>query len=563
VVFAKAQLFFQKHKRLILSLVIFLLPLLILGIPFYKWGFVSDDIGGIWYAKVDNWQNMFRFFYEGSEDNPHVVGPSSLTNVSAVVDFFGLLYRPLSYVLLTLQLYFFDLSAYAFLLFIVFFHSINGVILFNIFLSFFTIWVAFIGSSFFVFHASLFRWMGIIGCQKYTWGLTLLFLAIWLLKKYYLDFKKLRYYFLSCLVILFSFFLMEHLLVMPFWVFCAIYFYQDTKKQQVFFWERIKESLRISSGYFIALFFYLTLRFIIFPVRLPGEGKSIISSILVFLTKQADRFFDYLTYVVGLLNLGWMPGGNQALKGLCLVLISIFLIYPFFKTKRLKLFIFFLLSIILFSWPVFYLTYMPRYIYIVLPFFVSLFAFSFDFYIKKYLKLRPIIFTLVGMFLACNALYLFIGQTQKEQKLNLINLSFQDLVEMEEVENRVICFVALPNDYFGSSNRQAVWLYGNDSSKEVFYDRNNFIPKMPDENKDYLKIEHIKNGLRFKSLDCENFNFRFAENGKSLLGEIIINKVNQQDKVCDIDYIFDPRLLEKEPLFVTWDYENQKFLIIK
>jgi len=52
------------------------------------------------------------------------------------------------------------------------------------------------------------------------------------------------------------------------------------------------------------------------------------------------------------------------------------------------------------------------------------------------------------------------------------------------------------------------------------------------------------------------------QGGESSLGKVFVNDINSKEFSCDITYIFKDSFLEKEPLFVTWDYENNKFKIL-
>ncbi|MFA5075470.1 MAG: hypothetical protein WC436_05210 [Candidatus Babeliales bacterium] len=551
---------FKNNKKLILSLNIFILTILVLGIPYTKWGFVADDFGGIWHAKNSNYKDIPKFFYEGSEDGQEITGPSLLADTQKqdlLIDkkklksnFEVTLYRPLSYVLLFLQTKFFDLSAYYYFIFIIILHALNALLLFKLFLYFFNLNLAFWGSLFFAFHSSLAGWIGIVGCQKYPLGLTFLLLSIYFLKKY-LDNNKLQYYLLSCFIIFISLFFMEHLIVMPIWVFFLIYFYKNN----------LLNALKISSGFIFNNVFYLSLRYFLFPSA-HIESGNFKKVICLFFERQIERFLDYLTYLVNLINLNWLFGGHRFLKGFLILLICFLLIFPFIYKKKFKELIFLSFSILLFSWPVIWLTHMPRYFYVAIPFFVFLVLFSVSFYIEKFAKNKKYIFIFLYSILIFNICFLINAQIKQETKLNIIVSAFKDLASQNITDNKPICFIGLPNTYFGSCNRQALYLYKKNYSCPVYYDRKNFICLNPEINKKIIEILFIKNGFNFKILDKVNNWFCCDKNEISSLGKVQINKVNEFNLPLDINYFFDSRLLKQKPLFVAWDYEKNKFLVL-
>ncbi len=56
---------FKKHQKFWLSLLIFALIFILLGLPFYNWGFMNDDFGVVFHSKVKNLKDILRFFIEG------------------------------------------------------------------------------------------------------------------------------------------------------------------------------------------------------------------------------------------------------------------------------------------------------------------------------------------------------------------------------------------------------------------------------------------------------------------------------------------------------------------
>ncbi len=125
----------MKHKKIILSLIIFTIVFCVLGIPFTGWWFNgTDDFQGLFLGyRTKNIKDLFYFFLHG--DVGQGAGASnSIRNFARSGHFLGTYYRPLYCIYITLQHWIFGTNGYYFFLTNVFFHAINTVILFNIFL---------------------------------------------------------------------------------------------------------------------------------------------------------------------------------------------------------------------------------------------------------------------------------------------------------------------------------------------------------------------------------------------------------------------------------------------
>ena len=127
-----------------------------MGIPYTKWGFVSDDFGAILHSRIKNWQYFLNFFCENALLN--ITHPSNY--IYPKFNYLSVLYRPLIFVFYFIQTLFFGINPYGYFLTSSFLHALNAVLVFNIFLYFFNYLWAFSGALFFAFHSSLVVWFG-------------------------------------------------------------------------------------------------------------------------------------------------------------------------------------------------------------------------------------------------------------------------------------------------------------------------------------------------------------------------------------------------------------------
>ncbi len=390
-------------NKLFLSLFIFFIIFATLGLPYTQWGFNNDDVGTIDYAKKVNLSEIFSYF-KTSED----IVVYNLWHISDKKSFIDTLYRPLHLILVQLQFYLFGENAYWYLLVTVFFHALNSIILFNILLCFFSMIVSLLGALFFAFNLTLFNWLGLVSCQKYVISLTFVLLSIVFLKKYYWDKGGLWYYFLSCLLFLFSLLLLEHSLFMPLWVFGAIYFIESIKRKNLFFGDKLWRALKISTGYILSSISYLLLRMYFFPIRkIRGGGAFTFRfGLASFFQRQKERIFDFVTMASDMLNLRWLRPHHHILKGTLILLLAFVLIYPFWVNKKVKLFVFLFFSFCIFSWFAILNAYQPRYIYLALPFLAFISTYSLSYYLKKFESKKQILLFFVSGVLLWNIIFL-------------------------------------------------------------------------------------------------------------------------------------------------------------
>ncbi len=235
----------MKNKKLFFSFFIVGVVVCVLGIPFSKWGFKTDDFGNIYHCKIQGWQTIKQFFTEGGMERFN--HPSNMDKSEQA--FFCGLYRPMSFLYYYAQCYFFQDSAFGYFFVTVLFHAFNAAFLFYLFSLIFSLLVAFLAALLFAFHPSLWNWLGWISAQTYfieLFGLLLLILAL----KKYLDTKNVFYYLASCFLFLSNVFLKEATVVLPVWIMGAVFLYVYwIQKNTSSFFNAGWHSLKISFGY--------------------------------------------------------------------------------------------------------------------------------------------------------------------------------------------------------------------------------------------------------------------------------------------------------------------------
>jgi len=545
--------------HLYLSLILFLMIFVILGLPHTNWGFKTDDFSNILHSNITSWSQFFRLFYEGNIEAFYV--PSNQTPGQSA--FFAGLFRPLSFVYYLPQFYFFHTWAYGYYLVTIAFHALAAVLLFNFLLLITDYWLAFMLALFFGFHPSLYNWLGWTSAQTYFIELVIILTIISLLIKY-LKTENTWLYYAAVGLYPCTIFLKEASIVLPFWVLIGVYL--STRK-----WSR---ALKISSGFWLVAFGYLIARAAIFPLTSNTSTLTFKPTWESFSQRMSSRLFDFVTYGVDMLGLSWLPNSTYlptysiVLKSMCIMFILICLFWCFIKSTQKTLILFLIFSMLLFTWPAILMHYQPRYIYLGLPFFILS--------LGGLLKYAPKVSTFVlALILPITIIFLHTKLTTREKTLHYISSSFQELVRNPSIHNRSICFLALPGQWFHEGSAQAIWLYRNDATYPVFQidldiaisdvipgltgdpacpskpsrsrgNTNVLNPRKNFLNKNYMQVTQESNACIFTSTNPEKLWFITPENTHSSTATLVI----------------DQTIVQYNPVYITWDYYEKKFIIL-
>jgi len=515
------------NKKTVLSILIFALIFIILGLPHQNWGFKTDDFGNLYHCNISSWAEFFKFFYEG---NIEIVWlpPNATTHPQA---FFCGLFRPLSFVYYLPQFFLFNTCAFGYYLVTIGFHALAAVLLFNLLLMITTTSLAFLLALLFGFHPSLYNWLGWTSAQSYFIEIVIVLSIIHLLIKY-LKTEKIWLYWAALGLYPCTIFLKEASIVLPFWVLVGVYL--ATRK--------VSTALKISSGFWIVACGYLLARLSLFPLTSNTSTLTFEPTLASFCKRMSSRLFDFVTYVVDMLGLSWLPNSTQLpgystiIKFSLLSAIIICLLWLFIKNSQKKWALFLLWSTLLFSWPALLMHYQPRYIYLGLPFFIALLA--------VLLNRNKIAAILLSILIPCNALFLHQKLNVREKTLHHITSSFQELVKHPATHNRSICFLGLPGQWFHEGSAQAVWWFGDDATYPVFQiDLDIVISELLDKN--YITITQKSNTFIFTSTNPEKLWF------------LINNK-----KASTATIAIDASIQKYNPVYVTWNYYEKKFVVL-
>lgn len=556
----KIDCFFKSNQKKILSLFILVFVILVLGLPFYNWGFLHDDFGVVWHSKIKYWKDLLYFFNEPGMTS--VVQPSNYNLPEQ--SFFVVYYRPVVYIVYAIQMFIFKFSAYGYFLTTIFLHALNSVLIFNIFTFFTNFTLAFWGAMFFAFHPSLSGWLGWIAGQAHVFNFLLILLVFLFLKKY-LDTKKIYFYLISCFVFLISLFTRETAVILTVWFPFAIYLYVDYRgwrfKNHL---RKIWYSLKITFVYWILTIFYFVVRISLYPIITHGKLQIELNP-MRFILSFKERFFHLVTLMSDLAGLSFLPPGSRLLKGTLIILIFGFLFVFFLRNTKKKYILFFLGSMLIFMWPAILRYYASRYLYKSLFFYVLilLFFIQFSFLNKSFTsyKTKKIVLVFIYLLLTFNIILLFFSFKKREERLFKLNSAFSSLVSNKKVQNKALCFVGLPWSFFPTGVAQGVWINGISSDLPVYYDRRTWGFSNLPVFKNWLKIDVIKNGFRLRSLNSNDLHIAAGGQEEFAMGDLTINK-RSDGKPIDVSLIFDKKYLKQDILFVSWDYEEFKFKIL-
>jgi len=524
---------------------IFILILLLLGIPFTKWGFKTDDFSNLYHtSQVKNFHDVFRLFNDKSIETfcyPSGSNPPKSSFLSG-------LYRPVSFIYYLPQYYFFGTNAYGYYLTTIVFHALNSILLFLLFLSFLPYALALFGSLYFAFHPSLHNWLGWISAQTYQTELFVLLLLIFFLKKFF-DTKTHKFYLLALFLYALNLWLKEATFMLPLWLIPATYFYLKTTQPQTFK-TRFKKSLLASLGFWLVSISYFVSRALVFGFAPTGNTGNLTFEFTwtSFIARQKARVFDFVSYIVDMFGLCWLPGNNQLLKGALILGIIGMLLLLFFKSKKKLLLMFFYASTLLFSWPALLMHYQPRYIYLALPFFIGAVLISMR-SIKHYLCIM-----LISCLISCNALFLFQQLKTRETALHNVTNSFTTLLNEHPATGKPLYFFALPHHWFAMCVAQAVWfLSGRDNYSVYHGDVIVEVAKFycylssPVTVKPYLKISPVPDGFLLTSCNIQ---------------QLWLSDQQHPLRTASLMVTIDRSVLDQHPTFITWDYHHAKFIII-
>ena len=575
--------FLENRTQILLSILLFLVVFIIIGIPWTNWWFSGeDDFCGLFLGyKTKSLKDLFYFFYEGNVSSINMVaGASNYSHHYIRASFLEAYYRPLHCIGVALQFWLFGTNGYGYLLTNVFFHAVNTVILFNIFYSIINYYPAALAALTFAFHPQIAYRFGTIANFQYYINVTFFLLVLVFFKKY-LDTKKIYLYLLSVLFFILSLFTRETTIVFPAILFLGSCIYPTPIALNLKnFIPLIIQKLKITSGFLIAALAFLMLRLYLYPLQfvLGGKINFLISIQQIILT----RFPEIQVFIYDILGLSWLPYGHPVIRGVIVLSLISFLTYLFIKNTKKIYILFFLICTALMVWPGYASNYTPRYFYEVHPFTLLATVFLFAYYPNKSLLFKKIGYILLTLLTSFYVVFNYHNFELRNNKYKIISDAIIDLTKKIEVHQNAVCLLSYPYDFFGGSPAAIFWILLNNPNKQIYCEASaclmqtdsfivrttkwmNIISKFYDEN--YLNIVPVSGGFRYRSLNPIKISFPVNINQASLsLGNKIISKketVNNQEVVTDFTLLIDEKYLNQDPIFIRWDYKTKKFEIVQ
>jgi hypothetical protein len=598
------------NKKIILSLLIFFLVFFALGIPYIHWWFCgSDDFLGLFQGhQTKTWDNLFYYFING--DIHQGMGPTNYIHSTENPTFFGVYYRPLYLVYLGLQYWLFGFNAHFYLLTNVFFHAINTVILFNIFLWFIDLYPAFLVALTFAFHPQIaYRFGAIVNLHYYI--NVMLILLIMLFFKKYLDTEKIIYNLLACLLFAVSLFTRETTIVLPVIIFFGAYLYNrsygsiprqssglprtnseqnqaaDFRSSRVIcfanriegyerqsFLQNFFHALKQTSGIILVAISFLVLRAFLYPIKFSQTATTFNP-----LSWLINKFPEFQVITYDFLGLSWLPWGHKLIRGSLVVTLFSILLWLFIKNTKKIYILYFIFSMTLMFWLILFGGYCPRYFYEAQPFALMALIFLFKFYdgdFGVFKKIGLVLLTLLVVFYIEFAIENFL---KRERKMNVHKNAIEELLKNPTIKNSSLCFLGYPSDGFGDQFSSLLWALLNNPNIKLYFDPSTMIVQADSNivqtntwrniisnefSENFVDIQPVNGGFRFISLNPNKVFFESTETGCSL-GKKIINKkekIKNEIVVTDFTLLIDQKYLDEKPLFIKWNYRTKTFVIL-
>lgn len=564
-------------KRNIITIILFLGIILFFGLPFTSWWFFgADDYGGVLIGyKATTWHDLLNFFYDGHINNSFGNGPTNSTWLNERPPFFGTYYRPLYCVFLTLQYWLFGSYAYPYFLCNVVFHAFNTALLFLIFSQLTNLLPAILAALLFAAHPQIaYRFGAIVNFHYYV--NTALALLIFLAFKKYLDTDKQRYNIAACTLFMISLFTRESSIVLPGIAMLGVYAYTNDYIQLTIknFFRQFYVALKKTAGLWLVSFAFLALRLFLYPFGTPTASQQ--NSFVSFITKKIP---ELKVFIFDLFNLSWLPWGRPLMRGTILcTCLALFALFFWNNNRKLYVLASFAAGFLM-LWPALMGPYSPRYFYEAHPFFLAGFIMCCSFYNGTLIRFKKVLLTLLTCLVIFEIGFVLHSFARRSTKHGLLAQATYELVANPAIKNRALCFIGHPTDGFADQNAAIFWILLNDLSIPIFFDSATAITQA-DANivqttkwanivsnyyeKNYYTTTTVPGGFRFTSINPAKIHF-FTENCNYSFGEKIVHAqqtVDGQRVVTDFTLLINEEYLKQNPLFIRWDFETQRFVIM-
>lgn len=531
----------QRNMLIVMVTVFLIASLVVLALPYTSWGFITDDFGLVWHSRVESLCELGKFF---TEMGLHTF-MQPINYMPSEQSFFAVLYRPLLYVFYGIQYLLFGFSAYGYMIVSALLHGINAVLVWLIFRKYFSKTIAALGAGYFLFHLSMLNWFGWVTAQQHL--LALFFsLLVFICYQCFIDSQRKIYLFSAIALVACSLLTRETLIVLPVWVVFALVWHWRTAQHK--FLLLVTAALPVA-GYFCW-------RISQFPLKASNSDLTWVTrGGFAFFTFLREQFLNYVTWLVDLTNLGFVPGGNRLRKGTLIIMVVMLLAYLFWNCRKKSTVLFLLASTIAFAWPSVIRFYTSRFMYEALPFFIAailLLIFEND------ISFRPkaLIF---GALIAFNGMMFPNFLSAREKTLKAINIAVHDLVMQLPENSKSIVFVGLPFGWFCTSVAQACYMTGLSTSVPVYYDKQTFVwsELEPAGISPEIQIRRISKSVLEVTLNKPVI-FAFGDRGTNFG----IKEWRDEDDATVLHWDMINDRFETPDVVITWDYEKNCFRLL-
>ncbi len=520
-----------------------------------SWGFLGDDFAAV-YAGNKGCRDGIGIFWS-TYSNDQTVNPS---NIKTSPSFFSVMFRPLTLIFYSLQVYLFDFSsAWPYFLVSVALHAVAVGLLCLFLLQFFTSDLAFLVSVCYGVYPLMSRFIGRISVQAYSICFILALICSFCFLKF-LRTGRWLFAFLASVIFFIALLFNEIVIPSPAILFLFVILPDFSTKHRL----RVFKFVVCMGGSVLA---YLLTRLFCYPFNSLDENAVKLS------LNFCQRFVQFLTMAVDTCAMTSLPGKTAIFKLLGLIFFALVVIYGFLCSDiRNKILIVLLFcSFVIASWPAFLFYYAHRYLYFALPFFlvallICIQAFNWGRYF----------FCALVCFLICAGVFENVrGMREFASKAEMAEKIARQVSTMVVDQGVAICCVAMPLEFFPRwGSAQSVWLY-SECQVPFFYDcilncqvslydnsLYDVVPTWVEVNVSFdgsvvsLYSRHDRLWLQVTPENLDSC-LRYS------IGKIVALENYGNKTFKKIDFKLDDSIVRLNPIVAAWDYKEQKVVFYR
>jgi hypothetical protein len=328
-------------------------------------------------------------------------------------------------------------------------------------------------------------------------------------------------------------------------------------------------------GFWAAGFFYMAARVYYCPLTIK-QGSCALKSIDAYIALAKWRIYrEGSWFLQDFFGLSWL-----SLRPTVLLLFAFLLfgcLVLFLQSRRKLLLGWLIMAICMLLWPCFILQYGPLYFYETSPFAVVFFVCLFACRKKEWGSVAVWAGKIMGtLFILWLMIMCYTNMRCREHKMEIRKQALQEFVARPDIKGRPLWILTFPIDGLYPSIAHAIWYYSGTYDTRIMTDSSTWIFNnwgfttdswlvrcCPYPDKNNYEITKHDTVIRITSLDPEKI--RISHNYKSLDIPLGRNTVlaTHGDVITDLSIEIDQKWVELDPLFVVWDFEQQRFRLLE